>query len=487
MRRDASQLIDLLHLDRESNAPLHRQIFEYLRDLILENRLKAHTPLPATRALAGDLGVSRNTVIAAYDALLTEGYLESRVGSGTRVAKLSNEAMCKREGDVVKRPPPLSKRGELMTTQPRDPMIPGRIGFHPGFPETDSFPFSTWSRLLRKHARYPKEDLFGYHSIAGHPQLKLAIANYMQVSRGVNCKPDQVIVVSGAQAALDLVGRLLMDEGDFFWVEEPGYLGAHTAFSSAGGLSVPIGVGSRGWALDSEFRPPPRLIFVTPSCQWPTGLIMRADERLRLLQLAEHHDAWIIEDDYGSEYRLHGRPVPVTQGLDHSGRVIYVGTFAKTLFPSLRIGFIIVPQQLVEGFKRAVNVTGQNPPLLLQAVLADFIGEGYYSAHIRRMRRLYSGRKKKFIVLCSEILGEWFEFDKTNVGMHLVGRLRGELNDGKLHEAALGLGVDFSRLSVQYHHYPPVQGAMLGFAGVPELDVEPGVALLREAIESILA
>lgn len=486
MRRDSSQLMDMLVLDRLSAEPLHRQLYDFLRRHILEGRLTTGTRLPATRALANDLAISRNTVLAAYDALLAEGYLESRTGSGTSVAKLPQDAMRTRTQPGTLKLPPLSKRGLRITTQPRDRMTPGRIAFHPGYPEIETFPFATWSRLLSAHARYPKEDLFGYYHAGGHPRLKSAIADYLAVSRGVVCTPEQVIVMTGAQAGLDLIGRLLMDEGDFFWIEEPGYLGASNAFSSAGGRSVPLAVGPNGWTFDTAGRPGPRLIFVTPSCQWPLGLVMQMEERLKLLQIAERLEAWIIEDDYESEYRLRGRPIPAMQGLDRAGRVIYVGTFAKTMFPSLRIGFVVVPEKLIEGFEHAAAITGQYPPLHLQVALADFIREGFFAAHLRRMRRLYKKRQAAFIEACRDQLHPWLELDEIDAGMQLVGRFKCSLDDGDLHAAAHRRGADFSRLSVQYQHFAPEQGAMLGFAGVNEADAQTGVTRLREAFEDLV-
>ena len=477
--------MDMLRLDRPSEVPLHRQLYDSLRVQILDGRLQADTRLPATRTLADDLGVSRNTVIAAYDALLAEGYLESRIGSGAWVATLPQDAMRARARDGPLDLPALSARGQLMTTQPLDRTIPGKIAFHPGYPEIATFPFATWARLLALHTRHAREDLYGYHLIGGHPRLKTAIANYLTASRGVICEPEQVIVVTGAQAALDLIGRLLMDEGDHFWIEEPGYLGAYSAFSSAGGRPVPLPVGRDGWTLDADGRARPRLIFVTPSCQWPLGQVMQMDERLRLLQIAERHDAWIIEDDYDSEYRLRGRPIPAMQGLDRAGRVIYIGTFAKTMFPSLRIGFVVVPAQLIEGFEQAISITAQYPPLLLQVALADFISEGFFTAHIRRMRRLYAQRQSAFIEACRNHLDPWLEVREIDTGMQLVGRFRRALNDGELLEAAHGRGVDFTRLSLQYRHSTPVQGAMLGYAGVGEDDTRAGVSRLRRAFQDL--
>ena len=475
----------MLVLDRLSQTPLHRQLYDSLRSHILDGRLPPKTRLPATRELAGDLGVSRNTVIAAYDALLAEGYLDSIAGSGTRVAALPAHpahATSGRKGPAL---PRLSERGLLMSTQPTDRTIPDHVAFHPGYPEIATFPFSTWARLVSANTRETHEDLFGYHLVNGHPRLRKALAEYLAVSRGVKCEPEQVVVMTGAQAALDLIGRLFMDPGDHFWMEEPGYLGAYSAFLSAGGKPVPLPVGPKGWLLEDPNRPPPRLIFVTPSCQWPLGLVMPMESRLRLLQIAEAHDAWIIEDDYDSEYRFRGRPVPAMQGLDDSGRVIYVGTLSKTMFPSIRVAYIVVPPSLVEGFKTAVSITGQYPPLLLQVALADFISQGFFAMHLRRMRRLYARRQREFVAMCRERLGRWLTVDEVDTGMQVIGRLTQPMDDGEVLAAALRHGVNFSRMSTQYRHSKPEHGMFLSYAGVNTEQARDGVEKLRLAFEDL--
>ncbi|TIP25888.1 MAG: PLP-dependent aminotransferase family protein [Mesorhizobium sp.] len=470
----------MLVVDRNADVPMHRQLYDKLRGEILAGHLKSDTRLPPTRLMAEDLGVSRNTVITTYDALLAEGYLESRSGSGTWVATLPADAVAARNLVGSAGAPSLSSRGTRMANQPRDRTIPDHIAFHPGYPEIKGFPFSAWARLLKRHARYSHEDLYGYHWVAGLPRLQAAIADYLRGSRGVECNPEQVLVVNGAQAALDILARMLVDEGDVCWLEEPGYIGAQNAMLSAGARLVPLPVGPEGWSLDDEARPSPRLIFVTPSCQWPLGCVMRMEDRLRLLQIAERHDAWIVEDDYDSEYRFRGRPIPAMQGLDKSGRVIYLGTFAKTLFPSLRIGFIIVPPQLADGFKRVASNTGHCPSLLLQAALADFISEGYFATHLRRMRRLYAERQKLFVALCRHHLADWLTIEENDAGMQLVARFTRAFEDEALWQSAQRHGVDFSPLSRQFFSSPPQQGAILGYAGID-------LKAMREAIISLRA
>lgn len=476
--------LDLLAVDRATGTSLNRQLYGLLRTHILDGRLAPETKLPATRELAADLGVSRNTVIAAYDALLAEGYLRSARGSGTWVAALPQSPARMQARVELPELPKLSGRGAQMTSQPVDRMMPGRISFHPGSPEVATFPFASWSKLLAAQMRSVNKESFGYHLLGGHPQLRAAIAEYLAVSRGVKCEPDQVIVVTGAQAALDLVARVFMDTGDYFLIEDPGYLGAYTAFLNAGGRPIPLAVSTDGWRLE-EHGARPRLIFVTPSCQWPLGLVMPLDVRLALLQLAEKQDAWIVEDDYDSEYRFRGHPIPAMQGLDDAGRVIYLGTMSKTMFPSLRVAYLVVPRKLAEGFSTALSTTGQYPPLFLQAALAEFMSQGFFAAHLRRMRRLYAHRQREFAEMCRARLSEWLSVGDAAAGMQVIGRFTRPLDDGEILEAAVKHGVDFSRLSAQYRHSPPEHGLMLGYAGVSPEQAAAGIERLRSAFADV--
>lgn len=476
--------LDMLSVDRRVREPMHRQIYAALRRSILDGRLKPNSLLPATRRLAEELGVGRNTVIAAYDALTAEGYLETRTGSGTWVVELPVAIATRSEDREDRSRGRLSHRGRRMVDQLRDRTRPGSPAFHPGYPEIETFPFSAWARLVKRHARYASEDIFGYHWVNGHPRLRTAIADYLQASRGVNCTAEQIVVVTGTQAALDIIARLLIDEGDPFWLEEPGYLGAYNALTTAGGRPIPLRVTARGWHFAASM-PVPKVIFVTPSCHWPLGGVMRMDERLRLLQIAEEHNAWIIEDDYDSEYRFQGSPIPAMQGLDTSGRVIYIGTFAKTLFPALRIGFLVVPLELADGLKRAVSNTGQYPPLLLQAALADFMEEGFFSTHLSRMRRLYRKRQSQFVALCRQELDQWMSVRKQNAGMQLIARLNADQNDQRVRELALRHGVSLSALSQHYMGEEKEHGLLLGYAGVNSRAMEAGIQGLKRAfIES---
>jgi GntR family transcriptional regulator / MocR family aminotransferase len=477
--------LDLISVDRAADEPLHRQIYRALRRSILDSDLPENSMLPSTRALADDLGVCRNTVVAAYEQLSAEGYIETRQGSGTRVAQLPQKARRARNQAPGVADARLSHRGEVITTRPQPPRHPGLINFHPGVPETATFPFSIWSSLLAKHSRSRDESLLGYTSFAGHAGLRRTIATSLTLGRGIDCTPEQVIVVTGAQAGLDLVSRVLMDEGDAVWMEEPGYLGARSAFLAGGGRLAPLRVSRQGWSLDDPALPPPRLVYVTPSCQWPFGTIMRVDERLRLLAIAEHHKAWVIEDDFDGEYRFRGSPVPALRSLEHAERVIYLGSFGKTLLPSLRIGYLIVPRELSEAFDKAVGITGQFPPLHLQATASDFIEKGYFTKHLRRMRRLYAKRQDELVRLCQAELGRWLTIAENDAGMQLFARFAMSFDDGEVVEAARKEGIDVHALSINYHSTSPEHGLLLGYAALDERTMRKAVRALRSTFERL--
>ncbi len=484
MARHSAFPIDMIVINPGSAVPAYRQLYSALREAILDGRLQTATRLPASRVLAADLRVSRNTVVSAYETLLAEGYLDSRHGSGTFVADLPESARRIRAIKNQAALPDLSERGRLMAAQMLYGPQRNQIAFHPGYPDLRQFPFAAWSRLIAANLKGADIDFVGYTMIDGHPKLKAAIAEYLAVARGVECDPGQIIIVSGTQAALDLIGRLLLDPGDHFWMEEPGYLGATAAFLGAGGRPVPIPVTRDGWRFPTD-GPPPRLVFITPSCQWPFGAVMQLEDRLKLLELAAHHDSWIIEDDYDSEYRFRGRPIPALHGLDTSGRVIYVGTFAKTIFPSLRIGFIVVPPALAQGLTHAVNSTGQYPPQLLQKTLADFIADGSFANHLRRMRNLYAQRKRTFADLSNELLSDWLDIEPADSGIQMVATLKDGLDDNRVLAATTRRGIGFTPLSALYRMSPPRNGTIFGYAASDEAQIRNGLRRVRQALSGL--
>jgi GntR family transcriptional regulator/MocR family aminotransferase len=471
---------DLVVLDRNQDKPLYQQLYSVLRNMIESHALHSGMEVPSSRELAEDLNIARNTVIAAYDQLVTEGFVVSRPNARATVV-----ALPKRNSSVAKPATTkmdLSKRGEILGKQPIHHGMPGQIAFHPGMPDASTFPYKEWSKILAKQANDHGAKLFGTYHVVGHPQLREAIATYLSMSRGVRCTADQVVITTGAQAAFDLLSRLLLDPGDQVWMEEPGYFGAQAAFSVAGGELHALPVDEFGWNFNLAEGLKPRIICVTPACQHPFGITMTIEERIRLLDLAQENDSWIIEDDYDGEYRFDGRPVPSLQGMDRLGRVIYIGTFAKILFPALRLGYVVVPPTLVDKIARALSTTGQFAPLLLQAAVAEFIESGKMARHLSRMRRLYAQRRKFFSELCKEKFANDLRLINGGAGIQIVGLLSEGKEDVAIAALAQQKGINISPLSKYYRHSKPRQGLVLGYAASDERVTKLGLQKLHEII-----
>ena len=466
--------------DRASAVPLHQQLYQRLRALIEARHLTPGMALPSTRALAQDLGLGRNTVIAAYEQLALEGFLQTGPGVPPVVRDL---ALGQGQGIAPMQDARLSARGRVMASQPYHHGEPGATAFHPGLPDVGQFPFNTWSRLLTRRAKAARRDLFGTYYVTGYPELREAIARYLTASRGVICTPDQVVVTNGAQSAFDLIARLLLDPGDTVWMEEPGYYGAASAFLSAGARLAPLHVSEAGWALDPPAGPVPRAIFVTPSCHHPLGLTMSMGQRLDLLRLSDQWGAWLIEDDYDSEYRFQGQPIPALQGVSSGERTIFVGTFAKILFPAMRLGYVVLPPPLLSPVKAALSATGHFAPLLTQAALADFVAEGHFARHLRRTRRLYAQRRETFFTLFDRFLGSAMSLRRADTGIQQVARFLYPVDDREVAERAGADGVNVSPLSMQYRHGSPQAGLVLGFAAVEEKNQIRGFRRLAAAVE----
>jgi GntR family transcriptional regulator/MocR family aminotransferase len=477
--------LNLLKLDRASNKSLQQQLFQVLRQGILSAEIPADSKLPSSRQLATTLVIGRNTVIAAYDQLIAEGYLVSKVGSGTRVSTSVSEVQSKKKSKCPGNSPKLSTRGIRMTSAKRSMYSGVQASFQAGLPALDEFPYAKWSRYVARNYRSGAKTLFGYDTAGGLPELRSAIAKYVRTQRGVVCEDSQVIVISGSQAALDLSARMLIDPGDDVWIENPCYQGAKGAFLGAGANLCPIPVGPAGLDVDYAFGryPNAQVAFVTPSYQYPLGITMSLDQRLRLLDWAEQTESWIIEDDYDSEFRYSGHSISALQGLDSGERVLYMGTYSKTMFPSLRIAYLIVPYKLVGGFQNALRQSGQSSPLPLQAAMADFINEGAYVHHVRRMKGIYLQRQQFFLELVDHHLKDVIQFEGADAGMHLIGYFNDQrTNDKAVSVSALRLGIAAPSLSSLYITEPIKQGLYLGYAGTAEPAMERGVIKLATAL-----
>lgn len=477
--------INTLKLDRKNHESLQQQLFQVLRQGVLSSDLPADLKLPSSRQLATSLSIARNTVIAVYDQLIAEGYLISKVGSGTRVSNSVSEVQSKQKSKLPGQSPRLSTRGLRMTSTKRSMFTGVQASFQAGLPALDEFPYAKWSRYVARNYRSGAKALFGYDTAGGLPELRSAIAKYVRTQRGVVCDDSQVIVISGSQAALDLSARMLIDPGDDIWIENPCYQGAKGAFLGAGANLCPIPVGSAG--LDVEYAakqyPNARVAFVTPSYQYPLGITMSLDQRLRLLDWAEQTESWIIEDDYDSEFRYRGHSISALQGLDSGERVLYMGTYSKTMFPSIRIAYLIVPFALVNVFQNALRQSGQLSPLPLQAAMADFINEGAYVHHVRRMKGIYSQRQQCFLDMAGKYLKEALRFERADAGMHLIGYFNDQNTDDKaIAERALTQGIVAPSLSSLYLTEQVKRGLYLGYAGTAESAMERGVLQLAATI-----
>jgi GntR family transcriptional regulator / MocR family aminotransferase len=474
--------VENIVLQRKSAGRLHRQLYAQLRALIEGRLLPSGSALPSTRALANDLGLGRNTVIAAYDQLALEGFITTSRSSRPVVSGLPHVEAPKRAAARVDRSV-LSERGRVMGGLPFHHGKPGITAFHPGLPDAENFPFNTWSKLLTRRTKLARQDLFGSYYVAGYPPLCEAIARYLGASRGVACRPEQIIITNGAQSAFDMLARLLTDPGDAVWMEEPGYYGAAAAFTAAGARLEPLHVDDGGWNL----TPPaakPRVIFVTPSCQHPLGLTMAMEQRLNIIRMAHGWGSWIVEDDYDSEYRFQGQPIPALQGLAPDSRIIFVGTFAKILFPAMRLGYMVVPEGLRDSFTAALSSTGQFGPLITQAALADFITQGHLTRHLRRMRRIYAERRQHFITEFGRHLSRHMELRRMDSGIQLAGLFHKRRNDRAIAAAAQAAGINVSALSLQYRGRAPHAGLLMGFAAANPRTASRAIERLAAVIEA---
>jgi GntR family transcriptional regulator/MocR family aminotransferase len=490
-RRPGPAHLASLALDPAAAEPLYRQLYFAIRDAILTGRLQPGARLPASRTLARDLAVSRNTVMAAFEQLAAEGYLGGRVGAGSYVSRrLPEEALVARTEAALAVPAPIpapgpSARGRRLIGLARTSARPRP--FAPGLPELAAFPFEDFARLLQRHWRAPPASfLIGADPMGWRP-LREALAAHLGAARAVRCTAEQVLVVSGAQQALDLAARVLIDPGDRVWVEEPGYAGLEGALLAAGAELVPVPVDGEGLSVEAgqALAPGARMACVAPSHQYPLGITMSLARRLALLEWARTADAFVLEDDYDSEYRYAGRPLAALQGLDADGRVIYVGTMSKIMFPGLRLGYMVVPTHLVEAFTAVRRITDTHPPMLAQPALAEFIADGRLAQHIRRMRALYAERQGRFLQLAGELLGGLLELAPAEAGMHLIGWLRRDLDDRAVSAAALRRGIEAPPLSAYYRGRPPRPGLLLGYAGIGEAETRQGLERLALAIREV--
>lgn len=493
----ATSLPDL-HVDKASNVPLFRQLYGTIKDGILGGQIRPGAQLPPSRTLAATLGLSRQTVVNAYAQLLAEGYFTCTVGKGSFVSEnlpVRADRARKRElrPAAEPEPPRLSDRARaLLGPQTALAVQLGAArAFRTGMPALEAFPFDVWTRLNARHWRRPTEPL-GYGDPSGFAPLRELLATHLQVSRGMRCAPEQIIVTTGAQQALSLVAMLLANGGDKVWMESPGYQGAATAFQSAGLVCCPVAVDSEGLSVEQGAAqyPGAKLAYVTPSHQYPLGVTMSLERRMALVAWATQHKAWIVEDDYDSEYRYAGPVLASLQSLDRSGSVLYIGTLSKILFPGLRLGYLVVPPALVDAFRRGKAAMDRSTAMMPQVVLADFMAAGHFHRHIKRTHALYDERRAVLVEALQRELGDRVPIGPSNAGLQLALAFRGAANDQTDDQAfvlrAAERGVEVRALSSFYLDHSAVQarasGLLLGYSCVPPVGIRQGVAVLAELL-----
>ncbi len=483
----------VITLDLDCAVPLYQQLAEELRKVILNGRLKPNYKLPSSRALAMSMEISRATVTQSYEQLLSEGYLETRYGSGTFVcSKLPEDYLHTELTDhytpKLSELTMLSRFGvALLTDKPVDvPQPQDEISFRFDGLAAEHFPIGLWRRLLSRNCHNSSALLNYSADAAGYLPLRMAIADYLGRSRAVRCSAEQVIIVNGSQQALDLIARLTLDPGDWAAVEEPGYLDARYAFKGQGAKIHAVNVDAEGLDVETlkQSSQPFKLLYVTPSHQFPTGVTLSLSRRLALLQWAQQTGTIILEDDYDSEYRYGDRPIPALQGLDQSNTVIYIGTFSKILFPSLRIGYLVVPLAWIPLVSRTKWLCDRQSPTLEQYVLTDCITEGHFERHIRRMRHLYNQRRQVLVNALKHYLGSQVTILGENAGIHLMAKIETSLSDEVVIQKAAAAGVGVVSAQGYYLNKPKIGEFIFGYTQLDEFQIEQGIQKLSQVLKA---
>ena len=483
-------------LDSQSSIPLHRQLYDEIRRSILSGRLAKGQRVPSTRALSESLGISRATVTFTYETLLSEGYLEALTGSGTYVCRRLPDELLRAKNVTGKERPvkstgkanykKLSKYGghlrdkEWLSYGGEEP----EIQFSFGRPAYEQFPLREWQQLYNTHLKkFQMNELDCPSKSKGYPLLREALAGYLSRARAVTCDPEQIIIVNGSQQAIDLVTRVIIDRGDAVGIEEPGYIGARKAFEVQGAQVIALPVDKEGLVVSNlQAMPNLKLVYVTPSHQFPTGVVLSLARRLELLNWAAKTGTFVVEDDYDSEYRYKGRPVPALAGLEHHETVLYIGTFSKVLIPSLRIGYLVVPTSLIDVFSRAKWLTDRHTPLLQQQVLADFINQGHLDRHIRRMRAFYEERRARFVAALEGAFRERIQVLGDNAGINVLVRIETETADDEIVARAKALGVGIVSTKHFYSGTPTRGEFLLNYGSITEEKLALGVERLKQAV-----
>jgi GntR family transcriptional regulator/MocR family aminotransferase len=497
-RRHSILAFEMVQLDRAAAEPLHQQLYRQIRDELISGTFNhSSSRVPSSRALATDLGISRFTVNVALSRLHAEGYLQSRIGSGTFVAEPLPEsflsAQTAKAARPIERPPHLSDRVRNIPDQRVGKEFdfgiagPPGVSFVPANAALDEFPIEIWERLRARVLAKKGAHLLQYASSHGDPELRKALATYLCDYRGAHCHHDQIIITAGTQQAMMISALALVNRGEIAWMEDPGFYQARRVFSFAGAKVIPRPVDREGLVIGKPSKKSsPKIIYVTPSHQFPFGMTMSLARRAALIDFARERDAYIFEDDHNSEFRYTGPPLPCLQGLDNCGRVIYAGTFSKILYPSLRLGYILAPDQLVDPMIKIRAVMDQHSPAIDQATLARFLTEGFFLTHIKRMRKLYSDRRDFFIEQFNKFLGRYFILEIPEAGLHFVAWVRRKEHMPVITRACTDIGIRPSPLSSCFMKVEPKPALTFGFAAWSRAQIRQGLSKFAAALNSKL-
>ena len=484
-------LLSTLEINRSSSAPIYRQIEDFLRQMILDGALLPSQKLPSTRELALELGVSRITIKSVYEQLISEGYVQGKTGAGTFVSEgLDGETPVVPSVDTIRKDyfdGNFSKTAEHISFSQASARYGSILPFRPGVPALDKFPVKRWNKYLSRATTKSDIANLSYGDLLGSEKLRASIAHHLADSRGMKVDPKQILITSGAQQAFVLISYVLMNKNDTVWYENPGHIAGRDLLKIVGGDVSPVPIDKEGLNLPYAVLnfSKPKLIFTTPSHQQPLGITMSLQRRLTLLKYAHENASWVIEDDYDSEFRYRGRPLPALAALDKVGRVLYVGTFSKSLFPSVRIGYVVVPKVLVDTFAKTRNIFGQTSSAITEEALSNFMDDGGFAEHIRKMRRLY--RERRDILLdalknhCSNIL----EPQQTDAGMHIIADIKNGMSDRLAHLELLNAGIDSLPLSIYYEGSVQRQALVLGFSGVQKKVIPKLVTRMGRVLGSL--
>jgi len=490
MPKASTSFLPPIALEAGSGVPIYQQVSEWFRHAIANGQLRPGQRVPSTRSLATELQVSRLPVLSAYEQLLAEGYLQSFVGAGTCVAHSIPSAGLKparpRMAAVPLTPGSSRRIAQRVATMraPEQTWLDSQGAFRVGLPALEHFPTELWAKLLNRHARTPNTESLVYGDPRGHAPLREAIADYLGAVRAVRVDAAQVLITTGSQQGVQICAHALLDPGDRAWMEDPGYPGARQAFGTIGARIVPVPVDQEGLDVAEGIRraPDARLAYISPSHQFPLGMTQSAARRMQLLRWAARAGAWIVEDDYDSEYRFGGRPVASLQGLDTEERVIYVGTFSKVMFPALRLGYLVVPKDLVSAFAACRDALDTCTATLPQLAMNDFIREGHFARHIRRMRVLYAERRAALVASIRRHLPQQLEVIGAEAGMQLVALLPPGVDDIALSQRAAQVGVSARPLSPCYAKPPARGGLIMGYGGADARALDEAVRRLKSCL-----